>query len=167
MKFPLGNIIGFVELDVLVEGVIVLPFGNSIAKKVSVSVAFVCPPSNVKYGALPSITLEVHAMNGCEQGVNATEPCVYDNNNNDAKNNSDLDNNEALNHNGGLYTNGGFNNLLDIDDNFAEEVADDLTKEVSENVVEESAENIASKNRDDGADFATRNDLADENKNCV
>ncbi|SCB98359.1 hypothetical protein GA0061081_103140 [Gilliamella bombicola] len=144
----------------LVDGLITLPFGNSIAKKLSVSVTFVRPPSNVKYGALPSITLDVWA-------VNATEPCEYDNKSNSAKNNADLDNNEGLNHNSGLNTNDGPNNHLDIDDNFAEHVADDLTKEVSEDVAEVPAENIASKDLDDGADFATRNDLADENKNCV
>ncbi|SCB86654.1 hypothetical protein GA0061081_102124, partial [Gilliamella bombicola] len=50
---PLTNLIGFVELDVLVDGVMVLPSGNSIANNVSVVVALVRPPSNVKYGALP------------------------------------------------------------------------------------------------------------------
>ena len=95
MKFPLGNLIGFVALDVLVDCVIRLPSGNSIAKKVSVLVAFVRPPSNVKYGALPSISLDVCAVSACTS-------CVYDNNNNGAKNNADFDNN------------GGLDNLLDI-----------------------------------------------------
>ncbi|OCG65882.1 hypothetical protein A9G39_07845 [Gilliamella sp. Imp1-6] len=72
--------------------------------------------------------------------VNASVPCVYDNNNG-AKNNADLDNNEGLNNNGGLDCNSGFNNHLDIGDNFAEDFADD------------------------GVDFATRNDFDDEN-NC-
>ena len=73
--------------------------------------------------------------------VNASVPCVYDNNNNGAKNNADFDNNGDLNSNGGLDCNGGFNNHLDIGDNFAEDFADD------------------------GVDFATRNDFDDEN-NC-
>ncbi|OCG66550.1 hypothetical protein A9G39_06365 [Gilliamella sp. Imp1-6] len=80
--------------------------------------------------------------------VNATEPCVYDNNNNAAKNNADLDNldnNESLNHNGGLNTNGGLNKHLDIGDNLAEEHAKDIT----------------SKDHDDAVDFA------DENKYCL
>ena len=93
--------------------------------------------------------------------VNASVPCVYDNNNNGARTNADLDNNGDLNSNGGLDSNGGFNNHLDIDDNFAEYIADDMT----EDVVEESADGIASKDPDDGVDFATRNDLDDEN-NC-
>ena len=154
MKFPLGNLIGFVALDVLVDGVITLPFGNSIAKKVSVLVALVRPPSKVKYGPLPSMTLDVCAVNACT-------PCVYDNNNNGVKNSADFDNNDDLNSNGGLDSNGGFNNHLDIDDNFAEYMADDVT----EDVVEESADSIASKDPDDGVDFATRNDFDDEN-NC-
>ncbi|OCG34073.1 hypothetical protein [Gilliamella sp. Gris1-4] len=79
----------------LVEGVIFLPSGNSIYNKLFVSVTLVRPPSNVKYGALPSISLDVCAVNACT-------PCVYDNNNNGAKNNADLDNN------------GGLDNLLDI-----------------------------------------------------
>ena len=92
-----------------------LPSGNSIAKKVSVLVAFVRPPSNVKYGALPSITLDVCAVNACI-------PCVYDNNNNGAKNSANLNNN------GGLDCNGGFNNHLDIGDNFADDGVDFATR---------------------------------------
>ncbi|WP_141671324.1 hypothetical protein [Gilliamella sp. Gris1-4] len=113
-----------------------LPSGNSIAKKVSVLVAFVLPPSKIKYGALPSMTLDVCTVNACI-------PCVYDNNNNGAKNSADFDNNEGLNNNRslnsncGLDTNGGFNNHLDID----------------------------GKDPDDGIDFAMRNDFDDEN-NC-
>ncbi|OCG38080.1 hypothetical protein [Gilliamella sp. Gris1-4] len=141
-----------------VDGVIFLPSGNSIAKKVSVSIAFVCPPSNVKYGAVPLIKLFVVTDNACA-------PCVYDNNNNGAKNNADLDNNEGLNNNRSLNSNGGLNNHLDIDDNFVENMADGVTEEVFKNVVEESVEDIASKAPDDGVDFATQNDFDDEN-NC-
>ncbi|SCB79747.1 hypothetical protein GA0061081_101329 [Gilliamella bombicola] len=96
---------GFVALDVLVDGVKVLPSDNVIDNKLSVEVALVRPPSNVKYGALPSIALDVYAVNACV-------PCVYDNKSSGAKTSEDLDNNEDL------------DNKLEIGDRLADKVVD-------------------------------------------
>ncbi|OCG35966.1 hypothetical protein A9G39_03420 [Gilliamella sp. Imp1-6] len=45
---------------------ILLPSGNFIYNKLSVFDAFVCPLSNVKYGAVPLIKLFVVADNACK-----------------------------------------------------------------------------------------------------
>jgi hypothetical protein len=53
------NRIGFDALDVLVLGLIRVPLGKVIANNSSTLVARVRPPSKVKYGALPWMTLRV------------------------------------------------------------------------------------------------------------
>ncbi|MCO6559999.1 MAG: hypothetical protein J6574_02710, partial [Gilliamella sp.] len=58
-----------------VDGVTIVPSNRVIFNKSSVVIALVLPPSNVKYGALPSITLLVCAVNACKLGE-------YGNNNN-------------------------------------------------------------------------------------
>jgi hypothetical protein len=53
------NWMGFDALDVLVLGVIRVPLGKVIDNNSSTLVARVRPPSKVKYGALPLMTLRV------------------------------------------------------------------------------------------------------------
>ncbi|OCG76962.1 hypothetical protein A9G42_06565 [Gilliamella sp. Nev6-6] len=50
---PLTSCIGFLELDVLVDGLRVLPSGNSIANRLSVEVTLVRPPSTAHYPQFP------------------------------------------------------------------------------------------------------------------